>query len=281
MSSVALSFSRERASYRVQTLLRRGLDGREWTAEVRGHIDSPDEAWRTHATARVRLASSPPHALTFDAPLASRLSKEDAYAELADLGLQYGPTFRGIEWLSREGEGVLACVRMPDGLDARPYLFHPALRDAAMHVVVLAEACRGHYGVLPVRIARIWIRSRPSTVLRSHARVRQIDGRIHADVRVETADGDVIEIAEGIELAHLDDAIVSSDVTSEEASWLYGVEWAELPRREASEPFHRPIGAPHLASGWFSPIGRAWAQLSRGDPRRRGADHRPDAGRIE
>ncbi len=222
-------------SYRVQTLLKRGLDGREWAAEVRGHLDTSEAPWRTHATARVRLASSPPHAITFDAPLANRLSRDDAYTELADLGLQYGPTFRGIEWLSREGEGVLACVRMPDGLDTRPYLFHPALRDAAMHVVVLAEACRGHYGVLPVRIARIWIRSRPSTVLRSHARVRQIDGRIHADVRVETVDGSVVEVAEGIELAHLDDAIVASDITSEEASWLYGIEWGELAPREVSE----------------------------------------------
>ena len=168
------------------------------------------------------------------APLANRLSRDAAYSELADLGLQYGPTFRGIEWLSREGDGVFACVRMPDGLDARPYHFHPALRDAAMHVVVLAEACRGHYGVLPVRIARIWIRSRPSAVLRSHARVRQVDGRIRADVRVETAEGDVVEIAEGIELAHLDDAILASDVTSEEASWLYGLDWGELRSPEAS-----------------------------------------------
>ena len=218
-------------SYRVQTRLTRGL---EWTAEVRGRADTADSPWRTHATAGVRLASNAPDAPRFDGPLASRLTRDEAYRELDALGLQYGPTFRGIEWLSREGESVLACVSIPDGLDPRPYFFHPAMHDAAMHVAVLAETCRGHSGVLPVRIARIWLRSRPTAVLRTHARVTQSRAGIRADLRVESAEGELIEIIEGIELAHLDDAIVASDLAAEEASWLYKVEWSELPRPEAA-----------------------------------------------
>ena len=34
-------------------------------------------------------------------------------------------------------------------------------------------------------------------------------------------EGELVEIIEGIELAHLDDAIVASDIAAEEASWLY------------------------------------------------------------
>jgi acyl transferase domain-containing protein/acyl carrier protein len=220
-------------AYRVQTLLKRG---RNWTAEVRGRAEGTGGPWRTHAIACVRPASStPPVAPEFDRPLASRLSRDAAYRELASLGLQYGPTFRGIEWLSRDGEGVLASVRMPAGLDAQPYFFHPALHDAALHGTVLSETCQGHSGVLPVRIQRIWIHARPGDALLTHARVTPVERGMRADVRVENVGGEVVEIVEGIELTHLDDAIFADEPVAEEASWLYGVEWAAL-----SQPVQPP-----------------------------------------
>jgi myxalamid-type polyketide synthase MxaE and MxaD len=215
-------------AYRVQTILR---GGPEWTAEVRGCEEAQDGTWRTHATARVGLASSPPAVASFKAPLADRLSRADAYAELATLGIQYGAAFQGIEWLSREGEGVFACVRMPSGLDPAPYFFHPALHDAAHHVAVLGEACRGHSGFLPVRIRRIWIGTRPESVLRSHAHVTRTGDSVLADIRIENVDGEAVEILEGVQLVHLDDAILGSDrgeLSAEEAAWLYSLEWAEL-----------------------------------------------------
>jgi NAD(P)-dependent dehydrogenase (short-subunit alcohol dehydrogenase family)/acyl carrier protein len=53
---------------------------------------------------------------------------------------------------------------------------------------------------------------------------------VRANVRIESAAGDVVELIEGIELSHLDDAIVDNDLTPEEASWLYSVEWTAVPR---------------------------------------------------
>jgi acyl transferase domain-containing protein/acyl carrier protein len=254
-------------TYQVQTLLTRGP---EWVAEVRGRLND-QRPWRTHATARVRLASGAPEAPTFDAPLATRLTTAEAYRELADRGLQYGPTFHGIEWLSREGEGVLACVRLPDGLDPKPYFFHPAMHDAAMHVAVLAEACREHTGVLPVRIERIWVHSRPGAVLRSHARVARVGGGMRADIRVETVGGDVVEIIQGIELAHLDDAIRTTDPPVEEASWLYGLDWVELaPSREPVAEATAPVRPVWVILGDRLGVGAALAERIRAS----GADAR-------
>jgi acyl transferase domain-containing protein/acyl carrier protein len=226
----ALLLPRE-GEYIVQTILTRG-EG--WTAEVRGRSNAPNSSWRTHSTALVRIASStPPVAPLFDFPLSNRLSSDAAYRELANLGLQYGPMFQAIDWLSRKDGGVFACVRMPQGLDPQPYFFHPALHDAAMHVTVLAETCQGHSGFVPIRIHRIWVRSRPEMVLRTHATVNQFGSGMVANLRVENINGDIVEIIEGIELVHLDDAILSGEVTPEEASWLYSVEWTALPRPEA------------------------------------------------
>ena len=268
-------------SYRVQTLLRRGLDGREWTAEVRGHIDSPDEAWRTHATARVRLASSPPHALTFDAPLASRLSKEDAYAELADLGLQYGPTFRGIEWLSREGEGVLACVRMPDGLDARPYLFPSC-------VTRRSDACSRSRRGLPRALRRTARADRANLDPLSSfdgaslARTRAADRRPNPCRRTCGDGGRRRHRDRGgnrtrspgrrdrIERRHVRRGVVAL--------------WGRMGRAASSGGLGAVIGrSEHLT--W--PLADSRRSAGRGrssrevDPRIRGTDHRPDAGRTE
>jgi myxalamid-type polyketide synthase MxaE and MxaD len=227
-------------TYLVQTLLTRGP---EWSLEVRGR-PSEDVPWRTHSTARVRPAESAPPAPSFAEPFANRMTTRECYEELADRGLQYGPTFHGIEWLSYGGDGVLAAIRLPEGLDAKPYFFHPAMHDAAMHVAVLAEAMRGHAGVLPVRIARLWIHARPGGSLRTHATVTRVTGsratpraELRADLRIENAGGEVVEIVEGIEFAHLDDAILPGDAPEEVSSWLYGVDWVALPaataRREA------------------------------------------------
>jgi acyl transferase domain-containing protein/acyl carrier protein len=210
--------------YRVQTVL---TPGTEWTVEIRGRDPTRDGGFRTHSKARIRRATAAPDIPRFDAPFGERLTRGAVYEELAHLGIQYGPAFQGIEWLSREGEGVLAGVRMPDGLDARPYFFHPAFHDAAMHVALLALACREHTGFVPVRIRRIWIASRPADELRSHARVTQLGQAIRADVRIEKVDGSLVELIEGVELAHLDDAIAASDISSEETSWLYGIDWRE------------------------------------------------------
>jgi acyl transferase domain-containing protein/acyl carrier protein len=225
--------------YRVQTVL---TPGREWTAEIRGRDHTRDGAWRTHSRARIRRATQAPDVPLFESPPAERIPREAVYEELGRLGIQYGPAFQGIEWLSREGEQVLAAVRMPGGLDARPYFFHPAFHDAAMHVALLALPCLEHTGFVPVRIRRIWIAARPSDELRSHARVTKVGGTIRADVRIENVDGSLVELIEGVELAHLDDAIVASDdpgkspdgISSEETSWLYSIEWKDRVPTEAA-----------------------------------------------
>jgi NAD(P)-dependent dehydrogenase (short-subunit alcohol dehydrogenase family)/acyl carrier protein len=75
---------------------------------------------------------------------------------------------------------------------------------------------------------------------------------VFADIRIENVDGEAVEIAEGVELVHLDDAILGNDgreLSAEEASWLYSVEWAELsvgqtpPAAEPSDQSTLTMGA--------------------------------------
>jgi myxalamid-type polyketide synthase MxaE and MxaD len=232
-------FLSESESYRLQLTLTRDDDG-GYAAHVQGRPDVSKEAWRTHATARVRkvagrpsesMAASPSHGR-----LAMELSKTECYEALRALGLEYGPAFQGIESLTR-GEGeAFASVRIPAGLDPAAYYFHPALHDACLHVAALIEAIQAGSSVLPVRIAKITLHSQPGAVVSVHARLTRGEKHRRADIRLANADGTIVQEVQGIELANLDRAPAKVDVSQ----WIYEVGWTEL---SASPPAHAL--APH------------------------------------
>ncbi|MDX3119112.1 SDR family NAD(P)-dependent oxidoreductase [Streptomyces scabiei] len=62
-----------------------------------------------------------------------------AYEDLADRGYGYGPAFRGLRALWRQGDDVYAEVALPEAAADRAgrYAVHPALLDAALHAALL------------------------------------------------------------------------------------------------------------------------------------------------
>ncbi|MFF3014726.1 type I polyketide synthase [Streptomyces sp. NPDC057939] len=79
-----------------------------------------------------------------------------AYARLAGAGLRYGPAFRGLRAAWRLGDEVYAEASLPEsaglpatGEGAAGFALHPALFDAALHTVALAELPPGEGEVRP------------------------------------------------------------------------------------------------------------------------------------
>ncbi|MBW8818464.1 MAG: SDR family NAD(P)-dependent oxidoreductase, partial [Streptomyces sp.] len=74
---------------------------------------------------------------------AEPVDTEHLYPQLADHGYHYGPAFQGLTsaWHDAARRTVHAGVRLPDlqHADAGSYLLHPALLDAALHVVALGD----------------------------------------------------------------------------------------------------------------------------------------------
>jgi acyl transferase domain-containing protein/acyl carrier protein len=85
------------------------------------------------AQAQGTLAEWPP-------PGASVVPIADVYDELADLGLEYGPAFQGLQSVWRRGEDVYAEVALDETQAAQAARFglHPALLDASLHALVAA-----------------------------------------------------------------------------------------------------------------------------------------------
>ncbi|QFG20256.1 type I polyketide synthase [Actinomadura sp. WMMB 499] len=96
-----------------------------------------DEPWTRHATGTLGPPGDPPSGARPPARPAGAASADDLYTRLSGRGHGYGPAFRGVRAVWRDGEDVLAEVALPEERreEAAGYLLHPALLDAALHAV--------------------------------------------------------------------------------------------------------------------------------------------------
>ncbi|MEU5314970.1 type I polyketide synthase [Streptomyces sp. NPDC021562] len=108
---------------------------------VHSRPDADEDApWTRHAEGVLAPAGADPEPLTGWPPHdAEPLPADDAYERIAAAGIGYGPAFRGLTAAWRRGDELLAEVRLPrsEAKNAARYGIHPALLDAALHVVVL------------------------------------------------------------------------------------------------------------------------------------------------
>ncbi|MEU1603725.1 type I polyketide synthase, partial [Micromonospora matsumotoense] len=150
-----------------------GPTGTDWTRHASGVL-SPAGA-----------APTTPVAWPPDAAVAETV--DDAYPDLAALGYDYGPTFRGLRARWRHGADRYAEISLPAELraEATRYALHPALLDAALHALVLdrAPGDAGHLINLPFVWAGVQVHTTGATDLR---------------VRITGTDGDAttLELAE-------------------------------------------------------------------------------------
>ncbi|WUH89372.1 SDR family NAD(P)-dependent oxidoreductase [Streptomyces sp. NBC_00433] len=126
-----------------------------------------DGEWVTHA--RGELAAGEPAAprpLPAEWPpaAAAAVGLDDAYQRLAERGYAYGPAFRGLRALWRQGDEVFAEVALPEGTDPAGFGLHPALLDAALHAALLTVAGQGV--ALPFAWADVRLLATGATALR-------------------------------------------------------------------------------------------------------------------
>ena len=95
----------------------------QWTRNAAGVI-APD------ATVESVTAQWPPTG-------AQPIPLDDVYPTLAEAGYQYGPAFQGLSAAWRDGDDYYAEVRLPAAEESAAYGIHPALLDAALHVLAL------------------------------------------------------------------------------------------------------------------------------------------------
>ncbi|MEV5840157.1 SDR family NAD(P)-dependent oxidoreductase [Nocardia sp. NPDC052112] len=114
-------------------------------AYSRPDIDGAPASWTRHAAGSVAPADPlgvPLLEANWPPPDATPVSVGDLYAELADLGYEYGPAFQGVRAAWHRDTQIMLEVALPAGADASGFAVHPALFDAAFHVAIAGAGDR-------------------------------------------------------------------------------------------------------------------------------------------
>ena len=148
-----------------------GKSGAEWTRHATGMLGP------------ITLAPSVP--LSWPPADAEPVDLAGAYERLAEAGYEYGPAFRNLVAAWSAGPDRYVEVRLASPLPAGGYVAHPALLDAAMHILVLDAINAGEGLLLPFS----WSGVRLAGTATDTLRVR-ISRRADGDVALAIADGD-------------------------------------------------------------------------------------------
>ena len=154
-------------------------------------------------------------------------------------GYGYGPSFQGLREAWRVGEVVYGRAVLPEALSesAEGYGLHPALLDAALHVLGLAET--GDAGVsdgsvlLPFEWSEVSLLASGARELRVRASVeRSGEGEAWALLQLADGSGRAVARIGGLRLREASEAQIREAARSE-TQHLYRLEWRPVALSEA------------------------------------------------
>jgi acyl transferase domain-containing protein/surfactin synthase thioesterase subunit/acyl carrier protein len=212
------------------------------------------KVWHTHMTGTLRK-SEVPTAPAFStervrARCKQTLPSADVYDRLNELGLEYGPSFRGIRELYLGQNETLTRVRLPDGLANTQYVIHPAFLDACLHAYPLVlkgagKVSRGHgRSYLPVSLEgfrcyqdgvdKAWVHTSLRSVEKGDTQV--VDIRVYDEAERPVADLDGLAVRL-LPFAKLHSSQASAD------DGFYRVAWRKSDRDTFRTVQHRSLSS--------------------------------------
>ncbi|MFD5731508.1 SDR family NAD(P)-dependent oxidoreductase [Streptomyces sioyaensis] len=222
----------EQGARSVQVLVGAAQDPgqRAITIHSRPQDGDPHAAWTRHATGLLAIGPQEEPATSSEAwppSGAVPVPVDDLYLRLAEGGVDYGPSFRGLRAAWRLGEDFYADIDLPLLSGVERFTLHPALLDAALHSLALPGAIL-HTGQAHLPFSWSGVRLHASGADTLRVRVR---GTGPSSVSLELADGTGRPVATVGELALRPVSQEQLRTPGADATSLYTVEWPvkELP----------------------------------------------------
>jgi acyl transferase domain-containing protein/acyl carrier protein len=221
-------------------------------ASLRVFSHLSEDTWTTHASGR----ACPVQAETTAAivPLLEELQQrcteeihpDQHYRLMRELGLDFGPSFRGIERLWRDQDRALGLVCLPECVkpEAETYQIHPALLDVCLQVVGPLLPANETY--LPISIERLRVFGSLGTVRWSCAALRNLSDagaeRRGVDIQLFDTDRQLVAELTGVGLKRVNEATLrrfgEQPSHHSPADWLYEVAWQ--PDQSGQEVCYQP-----------------------------------------
>ncbi|AKT38856.1 type I polyketide synthase [Chondromyces crocatus] len=242
----------------AQVVLRTEESGRAlfhiYSREQEASDAEVEPLWRLHATGGFRRAGRDERHIPSERleevqkRCRAPISVERFYATLSRQGLQYGPSFRGIEQLFRSetDDEALGRIALPVALQSElpSYHAHPAFLDACDQVFAAAlpgagEAVQGEDVYLPVRVERGRILRAAVGQGWSHCKVRRAPAgaeALEADLCIFDDAGEVVAEVTGLLLKRAPRGVLRAAVQRSDEGWFYKMEWQPAPPPRLDDP---------------------------------------------
>ena len=225
-----------------------------------------EKAWRDLARCQVEAAGASPAGGMIAKLRAAELVPMDVaayYGRLEDVGLAYGPNFRGVRELWSSPTGALGRLELSaDAPGVREaYNIHPALLDAAFHVLggalLSTDSARADV-FLPIGADAIrWLRPAGSALWVGVQVSPGDDPDVRVvDIALENDAGELVGVIEGLEVRRVDRETLAHALEGGAKAQTYRRAWREIIGE--SEPNLRP--ATYLVVGGPGGIGAGLAE---------------------
>lgn len=193
-----------------QTVLRGDDNGtHRITISSRGN----DEAsWICHATGRIHVEPAvqqqPQSLQAIERRCPQRIDADTHYARMANVGVHFGATFRGVRHvLVGDGE-ALGCISLPDAVSTSPeYSIHPAHLDACLQAAMWALGAKlDAQAMVPREFNHVEYHGQPTSQLWVHSRLRESNESLIPTLEVTILDdlGRIVLEARELRVARLD-----------------------------------------------------------------------------
>jgi NADPH:quinone reductase-like Zn-dependent oxidoreductase/NAD(P)-dependent dehydrogenase (short-subunit alcohol dehydrogenase family)/acyl carrier protein len=197
--------------------------------------ENETKKWNLHATGSILFTSTQEKKRVPLKTLLGKykkiLTKEKCYSLFKKIGMEYGPSFMGINRLyCGQGES-LAEVKAPKQIlnEISQFQFHPALLDACLQAIIGTNVLDQRKSYLPVYFKSIKFFHKPGPYLWSHVKFAAGNGKkILADIEILDDKGYIIAEIDKLELHGI--AIHSDKISASIDDMLYQYEWISQPR---------------------------------------------------
>ncbi|MBZ5859380.1 type I polyketide synthase [Flavihumibacter profundi] len=220
----------------IQALLSPGKEG-SFLFSVYSRT-GPGENWVLHASVTLKKHQTAVGLVaTFGTPpdvirqlSTANFSGEEFYQKLRERGIQYGPSFRAIEYAWCKNNEAIARIRLPESLqyDIGDYQIHPALLDACLQVLAATQSASADQSLyIPTGCKCIRFFSRPDKLIWSHVSLQSEPASgtdvIHADIRLYDENNQIVAELIGFRLQLTGRR--KCHLLSRQDTWLYQLRW--------------------------------------------------------